>query len=252
MMSRTVNVLASGLRFPEGPIAWADGSVTVVELASATIARVEPNGRWEAIAETGGSPNGSARGPDGAIYICNNGGLTWKERNGVLVTDDRLPDDYAGGYIQRLDMKSGRVETIYDNFEGRRLAGPNDIVFDQHGGFYFTDYGKVIGDSILMGGLYYGSVDGGPLKQVKYPLQVPNGIGLSPDGRTLYVAHTHSGWLVRWTIEKPGELVAYQPKEGEMSQRGDRSLGIWWANRRGAHSSTHSPSRPMGASASGP
>src|SRR5437899_13105416 len=71
--------ITSGLRFPEGPVAMDDGSVLVVEIARGTLTRVRPNGAKEVIAETGGGPNGAAIGPDGKVYICNNGGCRLAE-----------------------------------------------------------------------------------------------------------------------------------------------------------------------------
>ena len=67
--------ITSGLQFPEGPIAMNDGSVLVVEIKRGTLTRVTPDGTKEVVAETGGGPNGAAIGPDGMVYICNNGGL---------------------------------------------------------------------------------------------------------------------------------------------------------------------------------
>src|SRR3954447_11948191 len=63
--------VGKGLRFPEGPIAMADGSVIVVEIQSGTLARVTPDGTVTEVAKTGGGPNGAAVGPDGKIYVCN-------------------------------------------------------------------------------------------------------------------------------------------------------------------------------------
>src|ERR1700736_4979474 len=77
--TRDVRNIASGLRFPEGPIAMHDGSVLLVEIERGTLTRVEPNGATSIVANTGGGPNGAAIGPDGAVYICNNGGFTWVE-----------------------------------------------------------------------------------------------------------------------------------------------------------------------------
>ena len=61
-----IDVLAEGLKFPEGPIACADGSVILVEIAGGTLTRVW-NGKTEVIATPGGGPNGAAFGPDGAF-----------------------------------------------------------------------------------------------------------------------------------------------------------------------------------------
>jgi gluconolactonase len=69
-----VHVLAEGLAFPEGPVAMADGSVIFVEIYAGLLSRCDAQGNVSVVAEVGGGPNGAARGPDGAIYICNNGG----------------------------------------------------------------------------------------------------------------------------------------------------------------------------------
>ena len=67
--------ICRGLKFPEGPIAMVDGSVILVEIERGTLSRVSPNGQISVIAECGGGPNGAAIGPDGRIYVCNNGGF---------------------------------------------------------------------------------------------------------------------------------------------------------------------------------
>src|SRR5689334_8415821 len=125
-------VLAEGLQFPEGPIAMADGSVLLVEIARGTLTRVW-NRRTEVVAQLGGGPNGAALGPDGAVYICNNGGSEWRRVNGLLFPG-RAPADYTTGRIERVDLATGKFERLYDAFEGVRLGGPNDLVFDAQGG----------------------------------------------------------------------------------------------------------------------
>ena len=77
--------IASGLEFPEGPIAMDDGSVILVEIKRGTLTRVQPDGSTEIIAELGGGPNGAAIGPDGAVYVCNNGGFEWHDVDGLTV-----------------------------------------------------------------------------------------------------------------------------------------------------------------------
>src|SRR5262245_43238220 len=136
-----LRTVATGLRFPEGPIAMPDGSVVLVEIARGTLSRVAASGSVEVIAQLGGGPNGAAIGPDGKCYVCNNGGFKWIERDGRLFPGEQ-PDAYRGGSIQRVDMKTGAFETVYEACDGRRLCGPNDIAFDRSGGFWFTDHGK--------------------------------------------------------------------------------------------------------------
>ena len=133
--------VASGLRFPEGPVAMPDGSIVLVEIERRTLSRVTPDGTIQVIAALGGGPNGAAMGPGGRIYVTNNGGLKFIERPGRLFPVMQA-DDYTGGSIQVVDPVSGRVETLYDSCNGRRLCGPNDLVFDRAGGFWFTDLGK--------------------------------------------------------------------------------------------------------------
>ena len=130
--------VASGLRFPEGPVAMADGSVVLVEIAAGRITRVRPDGSTETVATPGGGPNGLALGPDGQLYCCNNGGFHYVETNGLL-TPHGIASDYSGGRIERIDPATGTVTVLYkDGDFGCRLRGPNDIVFDDAGGFWFT------------------------------------------------------------------------------------------------------------------
>ena len=52
------------------------------------------------------------------------------------------PVDYSGGRIEGVDLTTGEVEVLYKECDGIPLKGPNDIVFDRQGGFWFTDHGK--------------------------------------------------------------------------------------------------------------
>jgi gluconolactonase len=205
-------VVASGLRFPEGPVALDDGSVLCVELAGRTLSRVAPDGEIEVVSELGGSPNGAAVGPDGAVYVCNSGGFVFREVMGLTVPQgehgETEPDGYTGGRIQRVDLTTGASSDLYTHCDGHALRGPNDLVFDGAGGFWFTDHGKRRRRDEDRGGLYYAAADGSSVREVVYPLDAPNGIGLSPDGRRLYVAETHAGRLWAWDLAGPGELAA--------------------------------------------
>ena len=141
-----LRIVADGLMFPEGPIAMPDGSVVLVEIRRSTLTRVHPDGRTETVAETGGGPNGAAIGPDGRVYVCNNGGFEWLDEPGGLMRPVGQARDYGGGRIEAVDLETGAVEILYTECGGRPLKGPNDIVFDGEGGFWFTDLGKVRDD----------------------------------------------------------------------------------------------------------
>ena len=200
--------IASGLRFPEGPVALADGSVLVVEIAAGRIIRVGPDGSTCTVAEPGGGPNGLAMGPDGKLYCCNNGGFGWFEADGMLLPHGTA-DDYSGGRIERIDLASGAVEVLYrDGDFGCRLRGPNDIVFDHDGGFWFTDHGKTRPRERDITGIFYAKADGSHLEEAIFPSENPNGIGLSPDGKRLYVAETYTCRLMAFDIVAPGRVAA--------------------------------------------
>ncbi len=208
-----IREITSGLQFPEGPIAAVDGSVLVVEIQRGTLTRVRPDGSQEIVAETGGGPNGAAIGPDGKVYICNCGGFEWHEVGGLTVPRNQ-PADYAGGSIQRVDLRSGEVETLYTECDGHPLKGPNDIVFDAAGGFWFTDLGKSREREMDRGGLYYALPDGKMIREVVYPLMTPNGVGLSPDGKRVYVAETVTGRVYYWEVASPGNVMPAQTESG--------------------------------------
>jgi gluconolactonase len=177
-----VRVLAEGLEFPEGPVALADGSVIVVEIVGGRISRIWPDGRTTLVAKVGGGPNGAAIGPDGALYVCNNGGMVTHET----------------ACIQRVDIDSGETRVLYTKCGDIPLVAPNDLVFDHTGNFWFTDYqGHAI---------YYAAPDGSSIVQALSNLSNPNGIGLSPDGRTVYFAQTNTRQVMLRRLLGPGRV----------------------------------------------
>ena len=198
-----IRIVASGLRFPEGPVAMADGSVILGEIAGSAVTRITPDGRKSVLAQAGGGPNGLALGPDGALYLCNNGGNEYAE-GGFLSTGPSK--DYKSGSIQRIDTRTGATTTLYAECGGHRLSAPNDIVFDKGGGFYFTDLGKRYAHGRDHGGLYYALPDGSQITELAYPMLTPNGVGLSPDEKVLYVADTETSRLFAYDILSPGVL----------------------------------------------
>ncbi|MGO4689649.1 SMP-30/gluconolactonase/LRE family protein [Glaciibacter sp. 2TAF33] len=198
-------VVADGLGFPEGPVWLQNGSVIVVEVAAGTITRVHADGRTELVVECGGGPGGAAVGPDGALYVCNNGGMVAHREDGRWKTTGVALPDYEGGWIDRIDLATGAVGRLYSDSPDIPIAGPNDIVFDAHGGFWFSDFGKPVGESVRKGGILYASPDGSGIRRVIDGPRV-NGIALSPSGETLYAAITHESLLVAFDVVSPGVL----------------------------------------------
>ena len=185
-----MEIVAEGLAFPEGPVVMADGSVVVVELAGGRITRCW-NGRTETVCEIGGGPNGAAIGPDGALYVCNNGGLD-------LVRFQNAHGPGHEGRIERVDLATGKFERLYDACGGIALQAPNDIVFDADGRMWFTDLGKAHDGLRTASGLFSAMPDGSDVVAINRHAVSYNGVGLSPDGRHVYVADTHQARLWRY------------------------------------------------------
>jgi gluconolactonase len=204
-----IRTVAEGLMFPEGPVALADGSVMLVEISAGTLTRVARDGTKSVVSRPGAGPNGAAIGPDGKCYVCNNGGFEWHvegtHRRPILQAKD-----YTGGRIERIDLATGAVECLYRACGEIPLKGPNDLVFDRHGGFYFSDLGKARLRDMDRGAVYYGTAEGSHIVEVAFPMVTPNGVGLSPDEKTLYVAETEPGRLWAFDIVEPG-VVRKEP-----------------------------------------
>ena len=116
-------IVASGLAFPEGPV-WRDGGLDFTEINGGVVSRWTPGGGVVPVATTGGGPNGAAVGPDGALYVTQNGGMTGAPR----VT--------AG--IQRIGP-DGEVTMVVTEVAGLTLDRPNDLAFGPDGRAWFTD-----------------------------------------------------------------------------------------------------------------
>lgn len=174
---------ADGLAFPEGPVVMPDGSVLVVELAAGRITRCWEAGRKETVATPGGGPNGAAIGPDGALYVCNSGGLDLEKMCNATGPG-------AEGRIERIDLSTGKVERLYESCGEVPLSAPNDLVFARDGRFWFTDLGKRYGRITEASGLFVAQADGSAITCIHHHAIGFNGVGLSPDGATAYVADT--------------------------------------------------------------
>jgi len=206
-------VLDAGLGFTEGPVIADDGAVLVVDIQGGRILRLDA-GETTVVATPGGGPNGMALETPTTAVVANNGGFLWSElEDGTSIPIDRAthtnePPGFSGGWIERIDLTTGAVTVLHRRCDGRPLRGPNDLVFDEAGGLWFTDHGKGRHESVDRGGLYYVPPDGGSVQAVAFPLLGPNGVGLSPDGRRVYVAETHTGRLWAWDLAGPGQVAA--------------------------------------------
>ena len=203
-------LVAEGLRFPEGPVFMEDGSIILVEIERGSVTRLWGEGRSEIIAMPGGGPNGAAMGPDGALWICNNGGFKYHEKSGLLIPGD-CPQDYSGGRIERIDLSTGRVERVLDSVEGHGLKGPNDLVFDKQGNLYFTDHGKSYPRHRDLGGLFFLARGASEAVELDHRHTSPNGVGLSPDETVVYMADTMTARLWAFDLKAPGEIIKASP-----------------------------------------
>lgn len=199
-----LEVVATGLRFPEGPVALSNGDILLVEIGGRALTRVTLGGDTEVVAALEGGPNGAAMGPGDWCYICNSGG--WRHAEfapGLLRT---VGQSETPGWIERVSLTSGRIERLIEAVDGAPLQAPNDLVFDRQGGFYFTDHGKRRPGLQGLGGVFYASADGAHVVPVVKDMLTPNGVGLSPDGATLYVAETATRALWAFDLAGPGVI----------------------------------------------
>jgi len=184
--------ITDGLLFPEGPIVMDDGSIVLVEIAAPRLTRVNLDGTTEVVAEwdnpASAGPNGAAVGPDGHVYVCNNGGMpftrlpdgSWSPVDPE--TGASQADDYSGGRIERVVLETGEVQVLYEAVDGQPLRAPNDLVFDPSGSFWFTDTGKTRAHARDHGALYYAAADGSSIEAVigsATSSDLPSGAGRS-------------------------------------------------------------------------
>lgn len=179
-----VRRLATGYRFTEGP-AW------------------DPRG--EALYFSDIPPGLIIRYAGGRAEVANDQS---RQSNGLMFDRDGLllACEHAGRQVSRARPgESG--ETIVSHYRDRKLNSPNDLWIDETGGFYFTDprYGPRDDLEQDKEAVYYVSRDG-EIRRIIDDLVRPNGIGISIDGRVLYVIDHGANSLHRYPITAPGSI----------------------------------------------
>lgn len=205
-MSHEVHL--EGLGFPEGPVALADGSIVFVDLLHQNVRRYA-DGRVSVVATLQGSPNGMRQGPDGRLYIANNGGVA-----PVSLHEIRIHQPQLSGRIQRLAL-DGQCEDVITELPGKGPWRPNDLIFADDGRIVFTDpqnweevktwtaEGRIPGYG--GGRLFLGST-GGAARLLADLYGFPNGLAFHPDG-SLLVGLTLLRRIVKfaWLGDRLGE-----------------------------------------------
>lgn len=175
-----IEKIATGFGFTEGPV-WYQNKLWFSDIPGNVVHTWAPDGKvGEAIRPSGydgkdpaiGGSNGLVAGKDGTLVLCQHGNRRVAVRS-----------------------KSGVITTLVDRFEGKRLNSPNDAVYHSDGSLLFTDppYGLAKGDDDPKKELDFNGVfryANGRLRVLTRELTRPNGIGLSPNERTLYVANS--------------------------------------------------------------
>lgn len=171
------------LGFPEGPVALADGGVAFVDLLHARIRRWHPDDGVTVLAELDGAPNGMCLGPDGKLWIANNGGIAPQGPGRALHHAERpMP-----GGLQELDLRTGAIQVITQG--GVQPHRPNDVIVSPEGHAVFTDPQnwevlKTNPDAYLGGRVLIRREDGTVELLAELP-GFPNGLIFHPSGDLL-------------------------------------------------------------------
>jgi gluconolactonase len=190
-------LVANGFGFTEGP-EWRHGRLWFVDGPLNKLRATTADGHvTELLTSDSGfpnfkGPNGNAPAPDGSVVMC--------EQDGRRVVRLVGPDDKL------------KVETLFESYEGKRLNSPNDIIFAKDGSFYFTDppYGlkgmdKDPAKELPFNGVYH--YKDGKLTLVIRDLTLPNGITLTEDGKTMYVANSGSHMMyMKYPVNADGSV----------------------------------------------
>lgn len=179
-----IELIKEGFQGTEGPIALPDGSVIFTEGQANRITRIAPDNSISVYLENSGGANGLAFNSSGELVAVQT------TKPGIAVLG-----------------KTGPERVLVDSFEGTPLNRPNDLVVDKHGGVYFTDPGArpEPGKPVPQTAVYYLPAKGS-LQRLTTDVERPNGIQLSPNEKTLYVANTYGEYVLAYDVKKNGSV----------------------------------------------
>jgi gluconolactonase len=170
--------IAGGFQSPEGPSFDRHGMLHFLDWDARTIYKVTLDGQVTPFVFTGGIPTGSKFHQDGRLFVADG------ELGIMAINTD------------------GNFYVIANTWEGGKFSGPNDLIFNQHGELYFTDprgsdAEHPIGNVFLLH-------NDGRVEKFAGDFRFPNGITLSEDGKTLYLAETISNHILAFELDQNG------------------------------------------------
>jgi gluconolactonase len=168
--------IATSVSMLEGPAADAEGNVYFTDILMQRIMRFSKDGKFSIFREKSNVANGLVIDPQGRLVAAEGAASPTAERSGMA----------TGGIprVTRTDLKTGKMEILADQFNGKPLSGPNDVTIDGKGRLYFTDSTGAA--------VYRIDAPGKVARILAAPdIQRPNGIQISPDDRTLYLVEAN-------------------------------------------------------------
>ncbi len=188
MTHHAVSVFATGFEFPEGPAFDRYGNLFVVDVNTGDVSKITPKGEVEKFLNTGGKPNGANFHANGDLYIAD------REKGIIAVSPE------------------GNARVVADSYRGKKLHGPNDLVFDYDGNLYFTDpHGSSAEDPF---GCIYRIQPDGDMTCLASGLPFPNGLVAERDGSFLFVAITRKNRILRYVLDPPVRSYLFSQLNG--------------------------------------